>query len=317
MTSVWQPQRYELKYQLSDWILFRRTVPIIAHACTLEEILKGEAPQPPADVADYQGYVVRSAPGAAKAQAVGPDGAYLSYTLLDYQHCYIDMGGGFDAYKDKFSSKTRNTILRKVRKYDGRGTDQSRFVRYASPDEMRTFHESARHVSRLTYQERLWDLGLPQDDGFVTDMISAAERDEVRGFILYDGDRPVAYLYLPVVGRTLVYSHLGFDPAYTELSVGTVLLWKSLESLFAEGRFSYFDFTEGSSSQKLLFSTHQVPCHNRLVLRRTLLNSLSIGGHRGCEAVSAYAGRLLQSVGLKAAIKKVMRGRGGGDAGLA
>ena len=39
------------------------------------------------------------------------------------------------------------------------------------------------------------------------------------------------------------YAYLGYDPDYLHLSVGTVLQWLALDSLFAERRFRFFDFT--------------------------------------------------------------------------
>ena len=67
----------------------------------------------------------------------------------------------------------------------------------------------------------------------------------MRAFLLFLAGEPVAYLYLPVSGRTLIYAYLGYDAEHAHLSPGTVLQMAALENLFAEKRFAYFDFTEG------------------------------------------------------------------------
>ena len=44
-------------------------------------------------------------------------------------------------------------------------------------------------------------------------MVELARRDLVRGFILFHGDNPIAYLYTPAPDGFLVYEYLGYDPA--------------------------------------------------------------------------------------------------------
>jgi hypothetical protein len=305
----WIPQEYELKFQLSDLILFRARLPLLTHPCTLEEILAGQSPGWSAALpADRSGYLIRSAPGASPRYALETAGLFLVYTLLAYSHCYIDLGGSFLEYQGKFSSKTRNTIRRKFEKFTAHCGGQLDFRRYTYPSEMAEFYQHARAVSVRTYQERLWDLGLPEGENFLTHLSAAAERDEVRGYLLFHGGRPTAYLYCPVVGKTLLYAHLGFDPDYSEWSVGTLLLWLSLESMFEERRFAYLDFTEGDSPQKTMFSTHQTPCHNRLVLRNTKHNALLLRAHRRVERFSERSGVLFDRLGLKHAIRRLLRG---------
>ncbi len=139
-------------------------------------------------------------------------------------------------------------------------------------------------------------------------MLEEATHGRVRAYILFNGEQPVAYLYCPIVENTVVYAYLGFDPSYADWSVGTILLWLSLESIFAEGLFSYFDFTEGSSAQKQFFSTHQVPCHNRLFLRDKALTRLLLATHYRFDRASHMLGVTLERWHLKPAIKRLLRG---------
>lgn len=310
MSSYWSEQTFELKFQVSDLILFRKRIPILAHACTLTEILAGTAPPPPEALAEERaGYLLRSCPGDARVHHVARHGGFITYTMAAYRHCYIDLRDSFSEYQARFSSKSRSTIARKRKKFEAHCKGSMRFERYAEPAEMEQFHALARQVSVLTYQEKLLDAGLPTDPDFVHEMLNAAADGNARGYLLIDGDRPVAYLYCPVVDGTLIYAYLGFDPACAEWSVGTILLWMSFESIFAEKRFSYFDFTEGESAQKQLFSTHQAPCHNTLHLRDTLTNRLLIGTHVRFDRASGRLGRILDRWGMKSAIKRLLRGR--------
>ncbi|HSL48513.1 MAG TPA: GNAT family N-acetyltransferase [Candidatus Deferrimicrobiaceae bacterium] len=309
MSDYWHEQTYDFKFQVSDVILLRKNLKILAHACTLDEVLSGRAATPPEDLPrEYDGVMIRSCPGTARDHGLERSGGYLAYTMAAYQHCYIDLAGSFNDYQAKFSAKSRSTVTRKIKKFAAHCNGGMRFQCFSKPAEMRAFYESARQVSVLTYQERLLDVGLPATEEFVDSMVEAAQHGRVRAYLLFDGAKPVAYLYCPVTENTLVYAFLGFDPTYRDWSVGTILLWLSLESIFSEKLFAHLDFTEGSSSQKVLFSTHQVPCHNRLLLRDSLANRALVRTHRRFDQASRALGRMTDRVGLKPAIKRLLRG---------
>jgi len=165
------------------------------------------------------------------------------------------------------------------------------------------FYHHASSVSAGIYQEPFWDLGLPGSGDFLARRTAAGERDEGRGYLVFHGSRPTGYLYCPVVGKTLVYNHQGLDLEYSGWSVGTLLLWNSLEIMFDGRRLAYLDFTEGDRAQNRMFDTHQVPCHNRLVVRRTVHDAVLLHTHRRFKALSEVTGASLDRLGLKASVK--------------
>lgn len=117
----------------------------------------------------------------------------------------------------------------------------------------------------------------------------------------------MSYLYCPVRDGVLQYAYLGYDPQYASWSVGTILQWLALEEIFAEGRFKIFDFTEGQSEHKRMFATHHQQCANVYFLRNTLLNRTLVQGHRAMNAGSAWAGNVLERLGLKSKLRKLIR----------
>ncbi len=131
----------------------------------------------------------------------------------------------------------------------------------------------------MTYQERLLNAGLPESEDFISQAEALAADDRVRAYILFYGERPVSYRDLPVQDDVLIYAYLGYDPEYMRMSVGTILQWLAVEQLFKEGRFRYFDFTEGQSDHKRLFATQQRLCANVFLVKRTLRNQAVIYSH--------------------------------------
>ncbi len=308
--SRWQCRPVPFKFQLSDWTLFSLAIPLQVRAATLiEETPPIDAPALPTDALTVgsQGFLIRSQPVAAALPVVSRTGNYLCYVPLQYQHCYIDFSLTFEGYQSKFSSKTRSTINRKIKKYTQHAGGTIHWRTYRLPGEMREFLQLARKVSRLTYQERLLDAGIPDTEEFSRAAEMLADEQRVRAYVLFDADRPVAYLYCPVQENVLIYAHLGYDPDYLHLSVGTVLQWLAVQQMFDEARFRYFDFTEGQSDHKRLFATHQRPCANVFLVRRSVRNYAIIYSHWSMNRFSKWLGDKLDQMGLKTKIRRFLR----------
>lgn len=306
----WQSRLVPFKFQLSDWTLFSVPLQLQELAVGLaDEIVPVAVPVLPPDplMEGSQGYVMRCLPIVAGLPVVSRTGDYLCYVPLQYQHCYIDLGMAFEDYKKKFSSKTRSTIKRKISKYAEHCGGSIRWKTYKIPGEMREFIRLARLVSKTTYQERLLDAGIPESEDFIIETESLANEERVRAYILFDGERPVSYLYCPAQDGVLSYAYLGYDLDYAHMSVGTVLLWLAVEQIFNEARFRYFDFTEGQSDQKRLFATHQKRCANVFWVKRTLRNTAVVYGQFVMDRFSKWLGESLHNIGVKAKIKRLLR----------
>jgi CelD/BcsL family acetyltransferase involved in cellulose biosynthesis len=310
--SRWDLRKVPFKFQLSDLTLWSIALPLQVRA---EQLASAAAagPAPAMDVPEQellpgsQGFVIRGMPLADLPAPISKAGNYLCYVPQHYRHCYIDMSLGFERYQAKFSSKTRATILRKVRKYAEHCGGELRWQAYRTPDQVDAFLALALPLSARTYQDRLLDAGLPTSAAFRQQARAMAARDAARGYILFHGERAVSYLFCPVEQGVLSYSWQGYDPDYMKLSVGTVLQWLALESLFGENKFRYFDFTEGESDHKRLFATDERLCGNVFLVRRTLANGLLLRAHRAMNLFSGWLGNVVERFGLKARIKRALR----------
>lgn len=311
--TVWERRDVPFKFQLSDMTLFSVRVPLQVRSERLvQDTPPAQSLRAPADalLAGSQGYVVRGLPVAGEPKVVSKAGGYICYVPQRYQHCYIDLTQTFEQYQKKFSSKTRSTINRKIKKFADYCGGQVKWKLYREPGEMKEYFALARAVSKLTYQERLLDAGLPEGDDFQREAEQLAAEGRIRAWILFDGERPVSYLYCPVTDGVLSYSYVGYDPEYMDKSVGLVLQWLAVEHLFSEGIFKYFDFTEGQSDHKRLFSTHQRQCANVFFIRDSLRSRAIVLAHRKFDRLSVWAGGMLERHGLKARLKRLLRGAG-------
>lgn len=306
----WELRQVPFKFQLSDLTLFDFLIPLQVRA---ERLVDNTAVvstfHPPVHelIEGSQGFVVRGLPIQEGVEVLTRTGDYYCYVPSQYKHCYIDLRQSFDQYKDKFSSKTRSTISRKIKKYATHCGGTLLWKSYKTPSEMREFFKLARIVSSLSYQKRLLDVGLPESEDFICKAETMASQNRVRAYLLFDGERPVSYLYCPVAEGVVSYSYVGYDPEYIDMSVGLVLQWLAVEDLFLDASFLYFDFTEGQSDHKRLFSTHQRQCGNVFMVRRSLGNATIIYGHMVMDRLSVWLGEAFERLGVKAKVKRLLR----------
>lgn len=259
-----------------------------------------------APVSGPDGLRVLSAPLAAIPAILAAFPGHIAGARQDYRRHYIDMSLGFEGYMARFSGKTRSTLRRKAKKL-AEETGGYSVSQHRSPEEVARFLDLALPLSAKTYQARLLDAGLPEGPAARAAMLAAAGEDRMRCFLLHARGEPIAYLALPVAGRTLVYAHLGYDPAWARLSPGTVLQMEALERLFAEGRYRWFDFTEGEGAHKELFGTDAVACASFVLLRPTLANRALLGARAGFDTLASEGKRLAARSGALGPIRQLLR----------
>ncbi|WP_028103264.1 GNAT family N-acetyltransferase [Pseudoduganella violaceinigra] len=308
--SHWELRQVPFNFSLSDLTLGSVAVALQVRPEKLgAPVRQPQALQAPVQelLPGSQGFVERGVPLEEQAPVFRASGDYLCYVPQHYRHCFIDLGMGFEAYQAKFSSKTRATITRKVRKFAEQTGGTLRWQAYRTPAEIETFLQLALPLSRRTYQDRLLDAGLPTTESFRAQAQAWAAADAARAYLLFDGERAVSYLFCPASEGVLSYSYQGYDPEYMKLSVGTVLQWLALEDLFKEGKFRFFDFTEGESDHKRLFATEQRLCANIFLVRRSVANSLLLRAHYAMNLLSGWLGRVVERLGLKARLKRMLR----------
>jgi CelD/BcsL family acetyltransferase involved in cellulose biosynthesis len=280
---------------------------LVRVALPLGEVL-GEAPPelpPLPDGAD--GFLINSLPDPWLVALAGQQRGLRPFVRQRYRRSYAALDHSFETWLAGLSAKSRSTLKRKVRRLAERSGGALDLRLYRHPAEIDEFHRHARAVSATTYQERLLDAGLPDGEAALAWMRALASDDRLRGWVLFLDGRPVSYLYAPAEGDTLIYSHLGYDPAYADLSPGTVLQYEAIRQLREEGRFARFDFTEGEGQHKLQFGTGSVECLDLLLLRDTFANKAT--GHllNGFDRAVAAAKRAVRGAGLERLARRVRR----------
>ncbi len=236
-------------------------------------------------------------------------GDTLIYTPKVFNNSFVDLSGlgEFQSYLAQFSSKSRSTLLRKVRKFEKENGEGVVFREFAVADDFDEFFRLAGPISAESYQERLLDAGLPQGPEFSEGIKARAARGDALAWLLYFRGEPVSYVLSLVDNEVATYDYVGYREDSQHLSPGTVLQYFILEALFERKRVRIFDFTEGEGEHKRFFSTGSQLCAKSYVFRRTLINGLRVRCHRSLGGFSDATVRLLDKLGLKRHIKALIR----------
>lgn len=284
---------------------FRR--PLVRTRIGLEQALGGVVPELPALSPCADGYFLNAVPSDALARLAEARRDLIVFERQSYARSYANLAGGFDAWLAGLSAKSRSTLRRKVRRLADRSGGALDLRCYRAPEEMDEFHRLAREVSARTYQEKLLDAGLPDGAAARDRLKMLAATDAVRGWILSVDGRPIAYLHAPAEGDVLIYAHLGYDADFADWSPGTVLQFEAMRELMDEGRFAWFDFTEGDGPHKRLFSTGSIDSVDLLLLRRTIANLLMGSTLGGFDRAVAIGKQAMRRAGIERFARRALR----------
>ena len=191
----------------------------------------------------------------------GRDLAFFPYT--PQPRWWIDFPEVPGDYWKKFSSKTRNTLRRRLKKIG------ASITRYAEESEVPTLLEKAHHVSKRTWQNRRLGLRIkdsPEERAFYA---FAASCGALRSYILEREGRPCAFLMgIQWKGRFKL-QEIGYDEADAKYAPGTVLLFQVLEDIIAHETPRSVDFGPGDYDYKQLFGDRHTYSGRVLLVRRS------------------------------------------------
>jgi len=234
---------------------------------------------------------------------------FIRYVPGHFDHHALDLSGSFEEYAKGLSSKDRHELFRKTRKFMAYGEGTVHCRQYVRPEEMQEFHDLAVSVACLTYQAKWLEAAIPEGPDYRRELEEAAAKGRVRGFILFHGDRAVAYGNCRARGEVLDYLQTGYDPEYRQWSPGMVLLHEMLEQLFAEGAFGLLDLGSGAARWKRSYSTRNTRCANVYYFRWSGRNLFRVGLHCGTDLLEMAFVGFLDRLGLKRRLKRLLHFR--------
>lgn len=300
-------RRASIKFVVGSRVLLSVPKDLTTLSFSLADVVGGKPLTLPELTSSQDGFRILSAPAGTLGTLGTQYPDFVIGGIQHYQRHYIDMAGSFEEYLARFSSKTRSTLRRKHRKLIKDIGGEVEFREYRTPDEMDEFRDLALPLSRRTYQAKSLDAGLPESGEAHDERRRLASENRVRAYLLCADGQPISYLYLPVIEDTIVYAFLGYDPGHAKFSPGTVLQLEALERLFAEGRYRYFDFTEGEGAHKAMFGTDAVDACSFFMMKKGITNRVLLSSVDAFDAGIAHIKAATNQSGALAKARQLLR----------
>ena len=151
----------------------------------------------------------------------------------------------FDEYLAQLSSNQRQGVKRKIRKLEHELKWEFRI--FHRPEEVEAFLRDSETISRLTYQ---WNVGdrLCNDEATRRLYVRRATSGHLRCYIMYAEGKPCAFLRGELLDDIYYYETPGYDPRYSKLSPGLVLLMWTIRDLIEQTSCKIFDFGLGGDA---------------------------------------------------------------------
>jgi len=212
--------------------------------------------------------------------------------------------GSFHEYMRKFSASGRWHRLKELKRL--RATGAVELVRCLRPEEVDAFVETAAAISRKTYQFRRLGLGLRNVPSVKRRLRLAAERGWLRSYLLTCGGTACCFLLGYQHHGRFYYAEIGYDPAWSQFSVGRITILLALQDLLERDTPETIDFGEGGGYKEYLANESYVEV-DVLLFRRRAYPLLAAGLRRACDFSSRGALVLLDGLGLRKLLKRFLR----------
>lgn len=163
---------------------------------------------------------------------------------------FLALPGTLDEFYGRLSSSMRSNLKRISRRF------QERFGTMPRRVEKREELQSAYDLLFALHRARRGDKG--ETSSFLSEEMKRfhldvgkafLEKGWLRFYLLEAGEKPAGSLYCFAYGRRMSYYQAGFDPDFESLSIGTILLGRSMEDAISKG-LREFDFLRGAESYK-------------------------------------------------------------------
>ena len=249
--------------------LFSVRLRVAVREAALPEVLTGQAAQALTELP-----VPPGADGLLLRGVVDP--GWRTHTLRDHSVAfvlsrdvwhYLAWTGRYEDFLEgRYSAKTRESYAR----------DEARFLEHSGQAlDLREYREPGQvgefigHLAELRGRGALF--GRPVE---AAELLAAAQRGQLRAFLLFAHGEPVAGLCLTAVGEVLHYLCSAERDDFRPWSAGTVLHLQAIRRVFGEPGFHYMDFRPGECEVKRQFANGALRGAAVLSLRRTLRNRL-------------------------------------------
>ncbi len=193
---------------------------------------------------------------------------FRQYRRVILQNAFRRIEGTFEEYIQSLSRNMRKNIRRALRQFEEYANGNIKV--FVSPEEVKTAIE---HILQIEQGSWKWKQGIRIDaaenrEFYFSIMRDFAPRNWLRVYVLYIGEKPVAYDLNVVYKNTVKTLKGSYREDSARLSPGTVLTYHEIKDFFRQG-YGSFDLLWGNLDYKQKWTGQPVPHFRIEITNRT------------------------------------------------
>ncbi len=223
-------------------------------------------------------------------------------------HPFIDMPISFNGYLEQLGERPRQQLAHSQRQLLLDFAEDIDIMRYETEEDVNAFHDHVVTISRKARQGCLPGHRLCDQPMLRKKLRFAATKGWLCSYIMFCSGRPAAFMLGHRYRDCFYRSDVGFDPDYSQRSVGQVLQLEVLEDLLSQEHSpSVFDLSAGYNDDNMRFGNREQARINVLLLPRTLKHAVLAGAYKRLDGLANIAVNTADRMGVKQALKCTFR----------
>jgi CelD/BcsL family acetyltransferase involved in cellulose biosynthesis len=225
-------------------------------------------------------------------------------------HWLLRLADSFDAYLKTFHAEKRGKLKRRIKKVEKDHPGKMRCESITRAEQIPGFLAEVERLSAISWQGTKLQQVVKASEDERKKLERHAAHGWMRSYLLYVGAECIAFVIGVQESGTFYYERIGYDPAWSAYSPGSVLLYKIHEDLLARDRPTWLYFGTGDNTYKRLYGTDSFDCVDVYLLRRTAYMGAARTVHSGLTVAEQAARDVIDRYGLRNKVMKILR-RGG------
>jgi CelD/BcsL family acetyltransferase involved in cellulose biosynthesis len=236
------------------------------------------------NVPDAQAVYFKSIPDSSlwyerMAQAGNATRSGFSYVSRDTAFHSLELPEKFDEYLGQFGKKKRYNLKRQVRLMEEAYGGEMRVDCITREDQIDLFLATAEAVAAGSWKDDGHTAAFARTPPNHARYADLARRGLLRGYLLRQGERPVASVIGYQFGNTYHYADIAYVDSDVQLSPGSVLLFLIIRDLIENTHLRRVNFGMGDADYKRQFGNRHSRDRAVWVMRATRRNSLICAAH--------------------------------------
>ena len=304
----WSVKRHRLRFCVGGRLLVEAATPAAFLEAPVETITASPAVLVGA-IAAMPSYIEAAIlPSVPVTDATLPQvaGAIVSCPSR-HEHYMVDFTPGEAAYRARWNRKHRHELDRKKRRFAEATGNNHAFRVARTPSEVEAFLSGIARLAETTWQARLLHLQLETGKESRARYLEVAREGRARAYELDIDGRPVAFGWCDAAGDRLRYRFTGYDPEFSALSPGVILLDRMISDMFEDGSYRILDLGYGDAQYKREFANLSLHCASYFAFRDNYRNRALLAAYHYSNAVSDWMARCVDRAGLKTRLRQALR----------